>query len=187
MLTLWTVAILLRPGYDQLTQYGSELATGQDSTIMNANFVITGSLIIIFFLGLFTHIHAGKWPAVGAMLLGIFGVGEVVTAAFPCDPGCPFASSQSPSQSIHNLIAVIAFGSLALAPLLISSGLKRDTLWGRVSIVFSGDRIRKHWTLPTVLVCRLVLLPVCRPSATCLPRDPLSLDRANGYPPVQDS
>ncbi|HLC10523.1 MAG TPA: DUF998 domain-containing protein [Candidatus Bathyarchaeia archaeon] len=75
MLTLWTVASLLRPGYDQLTQYGSELATGQDSTIMNANFVITGSLIIIFFLGLFTHIHAGKWPAIGAMLLGIFGVG----------------------------------------------------------------------------------------------------------------
>src|SRR6266704_5472451 len=131
MLTLWTVAILLRPSYDQLTQYGSELATGQDSTIMNANFVITGSLIRIFFLGLFTHIHAGKWPAIGSILLGVFGVGEVVTAAFPCDPGCPLLMSQSLSQSIHSVMAVIAFGSIALAPLLISLGLRRDTRWAR--------------------------------------------------------
>src|SRR2546427_12078634 len=97
MLTLWTVASLLRPGYDQLTQYGSELATGQDSTIMNANFVITGSLIIIFFLGLFTHIHAGKWPAIGAMLLGVFGVGEAAKTGLPRDPWFPFGFRQTPS------------------------------------------------------------------------------------------
>ncbi len=131
MLTLWIIASLLRPGYDQLTQYGSELAAGQNSIIMNANFVITGSLIMVFSFGLFTNIHAGKRPAIGSILLGIFGLGELVTAAFPCDPGCPLLISQSLSQSIHSVIAVIAFGSIALAPLLISLGLKRDTLWER--------------------------------------------------------
>jgi Protein of unknown function (DUF998) len=130
-LTLWTIGSLLRPGYDQLTQYGSELATGQNSIIMNANFVITGSLIIALSFGLFTNIHAGKCPTIGSIFLGVFGIGEVVTAAFPCDPGCPLLKSQSLSQSIHNVIAVIAFGSIALAPLLISLGLKRDTLWDR--------------------------------------------------------
>ncbi len=131
MLALWAVASLLRPGYDQLTQYGSELAARQNSIIMNANFVITGSLIIVFSFGLFTNIHAGKRPAIGSILLGVFGIGEVVTAAFPCDPGCSLLSSQSLSQSIHNVIAVIAFGSIALAPLLISLGLRRDTRWER--------------------------------------------------------
>ncbi len=131
MLTLWIIASLLRPGYDQLTQYGSELAAGQNSIIMNANFVITGSLIIVFSFGLFTNIHAGKRPAIGSILLGIFGLGELVTAAFPCDPGCPLLISQSLSQSIHSVIAVIAFGSIALAPLLISLGLRRDTRWAR--------------------------------------------------------
>jgi len=131
MLALWAVASLLRPGYDQLTQYGSELAARQNSIIMNANFVITGSLIIVFSFGLFTNIHAGKRPAIGSILLGVFGIGEVVTAAFPCDPGCSLLSSQSLSQSIHNVIAVIAFGSIALAPLLISLGLRRDARWER--------------------------------------------------------
>jgi hypothetical protein len=96
---------------------------------MNANFVISGSLIIVFSFGLLTNIDAGKWPAIGSILLGIFGLGEMVTAAFPCDPGCPLVSSPSLSQSIHNLIAVIAFGSLAFAPLSISLGLKRDAFW----------------------------------------------------------
>jgi hypothetical protein len=131
MLTLWTVASLMRPGYDQLRQYGSELATGQNSIIMNANFLITGSLIIVFSFGLFTNIHAGRWPAIGSILLGVFGVGEMVTAAFPCDPGCPLVNSQSLSQLAHNLIAGVAFGSFALAPLLIALGLKRDTFWKR--------------------------------------------------------
>ena len=131
MLALWAVASLLRPGYDQLTQYGSELAAGQNSIIMNANFVITGSLIIVFSFGLFTNIHAGKRPAIGSILLGVFGVGELVTATFPCDPGCPLLNSQSLSQSIHSVIAIIAFGSIALAPLLISLGLRRDNRWER--------------------------------------------------------
>ena len=84
--------------------------------IMNANFVITGSLILVFSFGLFTNIHAGSRPAIGSILLGVFGVGEVVTAAFPCDPGCPLLISQSLSQSIHSVIAVIAFGSIAIGP-----------------------------------------------------------------------
>jgi len=134
MLTLWAIASLLRPGYDQLTQYGSELATGQNSIVMNANFVITGSLIIVFSFGLFTNIHAGTRPAIGSILLGVFGLGEVVTAAFPCDPGCPLLTSQSLSQSIHSVIAVITFGSIALAPLLISLGLKRDSRWERYQL-----------------------------------------------------
>ena len=42
MICLWTLASILRPGYDQLTQEGSELGTGPNSLVMNANFVVTG-------------------------------------------------------------------------------------------------------------------------------------------------
>src|SRR5205809_5639076 len=57
MLSLWTIASLMRPGYDQLTQYGSELGTGDYSIIMNINFLITGILIVSFSLGLLTSIR----------------------------------------------------------------------------------------------------------------------------------
>src|SRR5205809_6126198 len=128
MLVLWTLARLMRPGYNQLNQYGSELGTGPNAIIMNANFVVTGLLIIAFAVGLFRNIHGGRWPGIGSTLLGIFGVAEATGGFFPCDPGGPIAA-QSLTQLAHNVDAVIAFVAIALAPLLVSLGLNRDDHW----------------------------------------------------------
>jgi hypothetical membrane protein len=128
MLALWTVASLMRPGYDQLTQYGSELGTGPNAVIMNTNFVATGLLTIAFAAGLFKNIHGGRWTQTGSIMLLVFGTGEVTGGIFPCDPGCPVAA-QSLTQLAHNIDAVIAFSAIALAPFLVSLGLNRDDLW----------------------------------------------------------
>jgi len=128
MLALWTVASLMRPGYDQVTQYGSELGTGPNSIIMNTNFVGTGLLITAFAVGLFKNIQGGRWTQMGSILLLVFGAGEVAGGLFPCDPGCPIAA-QSITQLAHNIDAVIAFSAIALAPFLISLGLNRDDHW----------------------------------------------------------
>jgi len=128
MLVLWTVASLMRPGYDQLSQYGSELGTGPNAIIMNTNFVITGLLIIAFATGLFAIIRRVRWIQIGSIMLGVFGVGEVAGGFFPCDPGCPI-TAQSVSQLTHNVEAVIAFVAIALSPFLISLGLNREDHW----------------------------------------------------------
>ena len=128
MVILWTIASLMRPGYDQLNQYGSELGTGPNAFIMNTNFVVTGLLIVAFATGLFKNVNGGRWVLIGSILLGLFGVGEVVGGFFPCHPGCPVAA-QSISQLAHNADAVIAFVAIALAPLLVSMGLNRDDRW----------------------------------------------------------
>jgi hypothetical membrane protein len=128
MLGLWITASLVRPGYNQLTQYGSELGTGPNAIIMNVNFFVTGLLIIAFAAGLFKGIPGKRWLAIGSLLLGTFGVGEVLTALFPCDAGCPIAA-QSISQLAHNMDAVVAFIALALAPVMVSIGLKNHNYW----------------------------------------------------------
>ena len=128
MLVLWTLASLMRPGYNQLNQYGSELGTGPNAIIMNANFVVTGLLITAFAVGLFRNIKGGRWPGIGSTLLGIFGVAEATGGFFPCDPSCPIAA-QSLSQLAHNVDAVVAFVALAFAPLLVSRGLNHDSYW----------------------------------------------------------
>jgi len=127
MICLWTLASILRPGYDQLTQKGSELGTGPNSLVMNANFVLTGLLKLIFCFGLLKNIDAGKWSKVGLIFLAIAGVGEVATGIFPCDPGCPPMGSSS--QLIHTGIAVVFFGAMALFPILIGIGLNQDQHW----------------------------------------------------------
>jgi len=128
MLILWTVASLMRPGYDQLSQYGSELGAGPNATIMNANFVVTGLLIIALAKGLFANIRGVRWTQIGSILLGVFGAGEVAGGFFPCDPGCPI-TAQSVFQLTHNVDAVIAFVAIALAPFLFSLGLNSDDRW----------------------------------------------------------
>ena len=129
MISLWAIASLLRPGYDQLTQYGSELGTGDNSIIMNTNFIVTGLLIVSFSLGLLTSIRTGFWSSAGSIFVGLFGIGEIATAAFPCDPGCPLTNPQSLYQQVHNGIAAVAFTAIAIAPLLVSVQLKRDKSW----------------------------------------------------------
>jgi hypothetical membrane protein len=128
MLVLWTVASLMRPGYDQLTQYGSELGTGSNAVIMNTNFVVTGLLVAAFAGGLFKKIYGGRWTKMGSILLFVFGAGEVAGGLFPCYPGCPIAA-QSIAQLAHNIDAVIAFAAIALSPLFVSAGLNRDQQW----------------------------------------------------------
>ena len=130
MLVLWTVASLMRPGYDQLSQYGSELGTGPNAIIMNTNFVVTGFLIIALATGLSKDIDGGRWTQIGSILLLVFGAGEVAGGFFPCDTGCPI-TAQSISQLAHNIDAVIAFVALSFAPLLVSEGLDRDDRWHR--------------------------------------------------------
>ena len=128
MISLWALASILRPGYDQLTQTGSELGTGRYSIVMNANFVATGILILIFWVGLLTNMHPGKWSKFGLVILAIAAVGEVATGILPCDPGCPL-SGGSLSQMIHTEIAVVFFGAIAVFPAFIGIGLNQDQHW----------------------------------------------------------
>ena len=128
MVALWSLASFLRPGYNQLTQRGSELGTGQAAIVMNVNFAITGVLIMIFALGLGRSIHGSKWSRIGPVFLLICGVGEAMTGAFPCDPGCR-AATGSFSQNVHLGTAVVFFGSISITPFLVGIGLSRSQSW----------------------------------------------------------
>lgn len=128
MIALWTFASVLRPGYDQLTQKGSELGTGQDSIIMNLNFAVTGVLIVAFAVGLAGNIGGSRWSRIGTTLLLVAGISEAAVAGFPCDPGCP-AALGSFSQNVHLGIALVFLGSLALAPLFVGVGLDGNQFW----------------------------------------------------------
>lgn len=127
MVGLWIVASILRPGYDQFTQRGSELTTGPDSLVMNANFAVTGILIVVFSLGLVRTMRGGTLLKAGLAFLCLCGLAEIAASPFPCDPGCPLTGSLS--QMIHTGVAVVFYGSVAIFPLFIGLGLGEDPNW----------------------------------------------------------
>ncbi len=132
VITVGVVATQLRPSYNSVTQFGSELGVGTDAAALVArtSFLLYGVLTFAFALGLQIGIGKGEGSKIGPALLGLYGVGFATSAVFPCDPGCPLPT-QGPSivQSIHWTLFIIGTVSTVLAPLIISERLRSDNLW----------------------------------------------------------
>jgi hypothetical membrane protein len=106
---LWAGAVIycgaIRPGYNPVTQFISELAergSPTESVMRIAAFYLPGVLIVMF--GLHLLIRSSGLPV--AILLIIHGAGRLMAGAFPCDPGCP-APGSSVNQVVHNAAAML--------------------------------------------------------------------------------
>ncbi|MDV3292808.1 MAG: DUF998 domain-containing protein [Nitrososphaerales archaeon] len=111
---------LLNPSYSHLSQGISELgAVGAPYAIVqDANFLLTGSLIIAFAVGLQKGIGDGQGSKIGPVLLALDGgFGAVGAGIFPL-----------PSP-LHTPLSAIGVISLVIAPPFISRRLKRDFRW----------------------------------------------------------
>lgn len=112
---LWAVSIVfsasLRPGYSHRTQVISELGERGSSTelIMRySGFVPTGLMHVAFAAFLYRTFRGSRLAAVGALLLGLNGLGRIGAGIFPCDAGC--AGSTAPmTQRLHNWSATLGF------------------------------------------------------------------------------
>ena len=120
------------PGYNPLTQTISELgATNAPTMELQAlNFAILGILTVIFAIGLDTH---NRRFASTSFLLGVYGLGTLLVAGLPCDPGCSFKGT-SLVQIAHSLDALVSFVVIAIAPLFFSRSSKTVPSWTKTSV-----------------------------------------------------
>ena len=119
----------LRPGYDPIRQYMSELgATGTPNAIVySIAEALLGLPLIAFAFGLHRGISKeGKASKLVPILIAVSGLGWIVTSFFPCDPGCV---NESVTGKIHGLMGIIDVWPLLIAPLLILPRLKKDNRW----------------------------------------------------------
>lgn len=134
---LWLAVIVtageLRPGFDQIRQYISELGERGSSTevfMRYAGFVATGCL----HLGYALAFHATltritdhrRLTLLVAVLIGVNGLGRIGAGIFSCEPGC--IGPDVLTQRLHSWSASIAFLSIAgatlLAAVLFQAGLR---------------------------------------------------------------
>lgn len=124
---LWAAAVIycgaVRPGYNPVTQFISELAergSSTESVMRITAFYLPGVLIVMFGVLLLTR-SAGL-PV--AALLIIHGAGRLTAGTFPCDPGCPVPGS-SVSQVVHNAAGMLSVITLLAAALFCSFHLRK--------------------------------------------------------------
>ena len=124
---LWAAMIVisgeLRPGFDHVSQYISELGergSPTESLMRYGGFVTTG----VLHLGYALAFHATLSRATGrprltllvAALIALNGLGRIGAGLFACEPGC--AAPELLGQRLHGLSATVAFLAIAAATLL---------------------------------------------------------------------
>jgi hypothetical membrane protein len=127
-LSLIAVAGAMRPEFNHITQYISELGERGSSTefmMRFAAFEFTGVLYLCFATTLPGIIQDGWRSALAATLIGFDGLGRIGAGVFACDPGCGGFSS---SQELHRLFATIGFLSGVLAAIAWGVTFRRHIL-----------------------------------------------------------
>jgi Protein of unknown function (DUF998) len=115
------------PDYHPLRHPLSSLALGPFGWTQTANFVIAGLLTLAFAVGLMRL--PGVCLKVGAILVGVWGVGLLGAGTFVTDPvsGYPPGTPPLPveattSGTLHDLFSVAAFFALAAACFVLAGG-----------------------------------------------------------------
>ncbi|WP_328329080.1 DUF998 domain-containing protein [Kribbella sp. NBC_00382] len=109
-------------GYDSLRHPVSSLALGDHGWIQTANFLVAGALTIAFALGLW------RQARLGAVLVGIWGVGLLGAGLFTTDPvsgfplGTPATVEYTTSGALHDAFSLPAFLALAVAQVVLARG-----------------------------------------------------------------
>lgn len=129
---LSSVAGSLRPSFDPVAQFGSELGVGNDTAalIANAGDILYGLLIVAFAVGLYMGLAKDRNSVIGPVLMGVYGLAFFLAGIIHCDPGCPLLNqAPSLSQAIHDTLFLIIEVAVILAPLAISIRIREDSLW----------------------------------------------------------
>ncbi|HLO63448.1 MAG TPA: DUF998 domain-containing protein [Azonexus sp.] len=132
---LWAAAIVLagelRPGFDHVSQYISELGERGSSTEIFMRFggFVGSGMLIVGYAAAFHATVARLTTRPGltllvATLIALDGLGRSGAGIFPCEPGC--AAPEALSQRLHGLSATIAFLSIAAAALLATFLFRHD-------------------------------------------------------------
>jgi hypothetical membrane protein len=125
-LTVLMLAGLVRPGYDPVTTYASDLAVGETGWLQTANFIGFGCLVILFAAGLQRGLDGGRALRVSSMLLAITGVGLIVAGVFPTDL---IGQPSTTHGAMHFVASLLMFGTLDAVFFVIVMPLRQDERW----------------------------------------------------------
>lgn len=118
----------LRPGYDPVSQFISELGeTGAElAWLMNTfGFMLSAALIGLFVIALFMRSKRTPATVIGSLLLAAFAVSVFLAGIWSCDLGCS-PVDPTPDQQLHDLVSVIAFPAFTLGVALWGAHFLRD-------------------------------------------------------------
>jgi hypothetical protein len=120
----------VKPNYSPVSQVVSEGSIGQLGWIQVANFLVFGSALVVFAIGLWVGFGDRVSGRVGSVLIAIAGVGIFLAGPFVADPGANVVTSHG---AIHIAVSLVAFAGLAGAAVAFARRFAAD----RGFVIFS--------------------------------------------------
>jgi hypothetical protein len=171
---------ITRPGYSQWRNFVSQLSTGDGGWVQVVNFLVCGTLVLLYSIGLRQALR-GTRGAIGApVLLGLFAITLLVAGIFSTDPGLGYPPGapqvQTSSGAIHGLAGLFAFTLLPATCFVmawhfatepnsrpwtiysITVGLLMVALFVAFATVSSMDEAGKWPNAPTGLLQRIAII-----------------------------
>jgi hypothetical protein len=125
---IFLIAGALRPDYDPLRHPVSSLELGPTGWVQSLNFILTGTLVVLFGIGIRSTVRklgGGRVPIL-FMLVGAGLIGAGLFAPDPLSgypPGTPPAAvSPSLHRVLHDLFSTPVFTALPAACIILSRG-----------------------------------------------------------------
>lgn len=148
-ITIFTIEGILRPGYNPVGMYVSELSLGPRGYIQIANFIIYGTLLLIFAWGTRTTFRDGKASKAGPTLLTIIGICLLLSGPFVMDPASTPINQVTTSGITHQLLGAVVFLLMPISCFIFWRRFRRDPDWQNL----------KWWTLiATIVITSAVVL-----------------------------
>lgn len=156
----------LRPGYNAMSQYVSELSLGPRGWIQIANFLTTGTLLLCFASSVRTEFKNGKASLFGWILLAISAASLLVSGPLVMDPASTPRDQWTWHGILHQLIGALGFFTLAMViPIVFWRCFREHEKWQSLSA----------WTMIAFLI--IVVATILLKMVPVLPAAP------NGFTP----
>ena len=118
----WFVQGLTRPHYNPMRHAISSLSVGESGWVQIVTFVVTGALILLFSVELWSVLRRPSGSLWGPLLVSLLGVGLIGAGVFVTDPlnGYPPGSplipvERTPQGILHDLFGIPFFLGLPIA------------------------------------------------------------------------
>ena len=124
-----------RPNYSAWHNFVSDLSESNQGWTQITSFLLCGTCVLCFALGLRQVFRSGKGAMWGPLLLGVFGLSLLIAGLFVTDPSLGYypAGTSSSTQTLHGMIhmanAPVAFGSLTIAIFMLTRRFANDPTW----------------------------------------------------------
>jgi hypothetical protein len=144
----FTIESWLRPGYEPMGMFVSELALGPRGWIQVVNFVVFGTLVLVFTGGVADEFQDGTTSRAGPVLLAIIGISLLVSGPFVMDPVTTAPDRMTWHGKLHTFFGALFFSLSPASCFVFLRRFHEDPKW----------RPLQWWTLAAGTITAVVVV-----------------------------